>query len=316
MVPSNQAETLSGNLVPFVSQPDISMMIAQLQDTHWAHKTEQGLEMEVGSVHFRITDVLHGSSPRPGDLIEVPAKRVASPTIRVRNRSNYWNALRLNLNDNLILACRPTDDPRVWNAAAARQISSPAEGDVAAVRQAYEIEQFSGTGPQRLKMLAAALQGDLDLLSRYALDYLERQASTQRDSAVQLLHDAILSSKTPADRKVNFALALVGQAYLIRDRKADAVNQMIVGTIATGLVNEDDSARRSTWARILASSVLMEFSPDPQEASQIRSSLTRSPQNPPAARVNSVLSDVMAHATGDEKEMVSQLLKAWHSSGH
>ncbi len=311
MAPGNQAETLSGDLAPFVSQPDISMIIAQVENTHWTRKTDQGLELEIGSVVFRVAEGLHGTKPRPGDVIEVPASRVASPTIRVRNRSNYWNAVRLGPHDKLILACRPTDDPRVWKAAAARQISSPAAGDVTAVRQAYEIEEFSGSAPQKLKMLAGALQSELDLLNRYALDYLGRHATPQRDSAVQLLHDAILSPKTPSDHKLNFALALTGQTFLVRERKADPANQMIVGTLATALVNEDDTARRATWARILASSVLMEFSPDPQEASQIRSSLTRSPQNPPAARVNSVLSDVIAQSTGDEKEMVTRLLKSW-----
>jgi hypothetical protein len=315
MAPGNQAETLSGDLVPSISQPDTSMIIAQLEDARWTRRTEQGLEIEIGSVDFRVMDAVHGTKLHPQDLIQVPASRIASPTVRVRNRSNYWNAVRLNPHDTFILACRPTDDPRVWKAMAARQVSSSAAGDVSAVRKAYEIEEFSGSPAENLKLLGAALQSDLDLLNRFALNYLERQDATQRDSAVQLLHDAILSSKVASDRKLNLAVALSGQPFLLREGKADSANQMVIGTLATALVNETDSANRSTWARILSASVLAEFTPDPQEASRIRSSLMRSPQDPPPARVTAALSDLAAHSSGEEKEIVSRLLKAWQSAG-
>ncbi len=315
MPPDNHTASLSGDLVPAVSQPDVNMVIVRLENSRWARKTEQGLELEVGTVAFHTLEVLHGAKLHPGDAIDVPATRVASPTFRVRNRANYWNALRLNPSDILILACQPTSDPRVWNASAAKQIPSPDAPEVSAIRRGFEIEEFSGPAPQRLKMVAGALESDQDLLNRYALNYLERHADSQRDSAVELLRNAILLPKTSPGHRLNFALALSGQPYFLRDRKADPANQTIVGTLAAVFINEPNSSSRTTWARLLASCVLREFSTDAQEAATIRRSLVRSPQAPPAARVSSSLSELLTQSSGEDRDIVAKLLQAWQSAG-
>lgn len=313
---ANQAEDLSGDLVGVVAQLDLTTLVGKVQSTRWTAATEQGMEMQVGTLSVEVVEVLHGTAKlRPGDTIEVPAKRAASANVRARNRANYWNALRLNPGDLLLFACRPTDEPRVCEAVAGRHIASAVADDVQAMRKAYEIEEFSGDAIQRKKLLATALQSNLDLLSRYALDYLDRHASTERDSAVQLLHDAIVAPSATSGRRLNFALALTGQGYLARDRKADAANQIIVGSLATALVNESDSDTRATLARLLASSILMEFSPDAREAAKTRSVLTHSPQCPPPQRVISVLSEIIGQSAGDQREMLSRLLKTWQATG-
>lgn len=313
---ANQAEDLSGDLAGVVAQLDLTTLVGKVQSTDWSAATDQGMEMQVGTVTVEVVEVLHGGAKLlTGATVEVPAKRAASANVRARNRVNYWNALRLNPSDLLLLACRPAEEPRVCNAAAGRHITSPAADDVQAMRKAYEIEEFTGDGAQRRKLLAAALQSSLDLLNRYALDFLDRHVSTERDSAVQLLRDAINSPTATSGRRLNFALAMTGQGYLVRDRKADAANQIIIGALATALVNESDSDTRATLARILASAVLMEFSPDATEAAKIRSALTHSPQGPPAQRVISVLSEIIGQSTGDQREMLSRLLKTWQATG-
>jgi len=308
-----RSEPLSGDLAPFISHPGASMFVGRLDRVTWARKTEQGLDWEVGPAVFKVVEVLHGAKPQSGDTIEVTAMRLASSSARPRNRANYWNALKLNPNDILILACDPTDKPLVWNALAAQPIPSADAQDVAAVRQAYAIEDFSGPLQEKLQMLQNALESDQPLLNRYSLNYLQLHADKQRDSGVQLLHNAILSSKVPSNRKLDLAMILMGQPFLLRDRKADPANQMVVGTLATALVEESDPVNSSTWARLLSASVLAQFTSDPQEASHIRSSLMRSPQDPPAARVTAALSDLLAQSSGQEKEIVSRLLKAWQS---
>jgi hypothetical protein len=315
MPPDNPTPSLSGDLVPAVSQPDVSTAVVRLESARWISRTEQGLEWEDGSINLRVLEVLYGSRLRINDLLEVHASRLASSTVRVRNRSNYWNALHLNPNDILILACQPTSNPRVWSASAARQIPSAVAPEVSAIRRAYEIEEFSGAAPQRVKLLADALESDQDFLSRYALDYLARHADSQRDSAVDLLRAAILSPKITSDRRLNLALALSGHPFLLRGSKADRSNQAIVGTLATTLVSEPNSPARATWARLLASCVLREYSTDSHEADTIRRSLIRSPQAPPPARVASVLSEIFAQSVGEDREIVSKLLKAWQSVG-
>lgn len=313
---ANQAENLSGDLAGVVAQLDLTTVVGKVQSTHWAAATEPGMELQVGTVTVEVVEVLHGGAKlHSGDALEVPAKRAASANVRAHNRVNYWNALRLNPNDLLLFACRPTQEPRVCKAVAGRHISSSTADDVQAMRKAYEIEEFSGDGVQRRKLLAAALQSNLDLLSRYALDYLDRHVSTDRDSAVQLLHDAIIAPSATSGRRLNFALAMTGQGYLVRDRKADAANQIIVGSLATALVNESDFETRATLARILASAVLMEFSPDAKEAAKISFALVHSPQCPPPPRVISVLSEIIGQSGGDQREMLSRLLKTWQTTG-
>jgi hypothetical protein len=315
MAAGTRSEPLSGDLTPLVAQPGVSMFVARLESVNWARKTEQGLDLEVGSAVLKVVEVLHGAKPQSGDMIEITATRLASPSARQRNRANYWNILKLNPNDILILACDPTDKPLIWNALAAQPIPSADAPDVGVVRQAYAIEALSGPLSEKLQMLQNALESDQALLNRYSLDYLQRHADSQRDSGVQLLHNAILSPKVPSSRKLDLAMILTGQPFLLRDRKADPANQIVVGTLATALVEETDPVNRSTWARLLSASVLGQFTSDPQEASRIRSTLMRSPQDPSPARVTAALSDLLAHSSGQEKEIVSRLLKAWQSGG-
>jgi hypothetical protein len=313
MAAGDQVQQLSGDLVPFISQPGVSLLVVQLQATRWTHKLDrdEGVEVEAGPVTFRTLEVLHGRIPHKGDIIEAPARRIADPLIRVRNRFDQWNALTLEPRDILILACQRGGAPLNWKVLGAIQIVSPNAPEVAAIRRCYEIEEFRGSPGQRSLMIEEALKSDQDLLRYYGLDYLARHAETNRESAVEMIRTAIASASTAPAHRLELGRQLTNLAFFNPSRKADHANQAVVASLAMGLVSESDPERRLTWARLLASSVLIEFSPEPEKDKQVRSALIRFVQAPSAARVIEVLSEVAARATGGEKEIVNRLLKAW-----
>lgn len=314
MVPTNPLQGLSADLVPFISQPDASMLVAQVYETQWTRRIEQDLEVEAGPVPFGVLEVLHGQAPRTGEFIWVPARRIADPLIRVRNQSDRWNALPLRPGDILILAVRPTGDPRFWMGLAAKQVASAEAAEVAAVRRCYVMEEFQGSDQQRSQMLAEALRSGQDLLRFYALDYLRRHVQEARVTAVQLISNAIASAGIAPDHRLQLGTALAGQTFFVRDRKADEANQTVVAALATGLVHESDPRKRTSWARILASCVLMEFSAEPGADQQVRSALIRSPRNPPAQQVIPALGEAFLNGAPDEKTILDRLLKAWQSA--
>src|SRR5262249_34397614 len=154
--PTNQGEAVSGDLGPVIAQPDVSMVVGRIEKTHWTKMVEDDIEREIGPLEIRVLEVVHGSTPHENDLIEVPARRVADPLIRVKNRHDYWNALRLNPGDILLLAYRPAQANQ-WKAIAVDQIESRTAPDVDAARRAYRIEEAPGDMRQKSQMLEAAL---------------------------------------------------------------------------------------------------------------------------------------------------------------
>lgn len=312
MTPANQGEMLSGDLGPVISRPELSMVVGRIEKTRWTRTVEDSIERDIGPLEIRVLEVVHGAAPHKDDLISVPARRVADPLIRVKNRHDYWNALRLNPGDTLLLALRPAE-PNHWMAVAADQIESPAAPEVEAARRAYRIEEAPGDMRQKSQMLEYALTSNQDLLESYAVDSVTRHAGSDRDTGVDLLHKAILSPQTAPDRKLDLAFTLTEDPFLKREKKADAANQTVVATLATALVHERDPENAAAWARLLGSAVLMEYSADPDVNHKIMLELIGSPRNPPPQTVTNALSHVAAHGDAEDKEIANELLKAWRS---
>lgn len=313
MTPAQQGDILSGNLGAFVSKPDVSMFVGRIEKTHWIQILDDSIERDIGPLEIRVLEVVHGETPRKDETIEVPARRVKDPIIRVKNRYDYWNALPLEPGDILLMAGRFAEPPNRWKALAANQIESPTAPEVDAARRAYRIEEAPGDLREKSQMVEYALTSNQDLLQNYAVDYVTRHADSDRDTGVELLHKAIASPQTAADRKLDLGFALAGDPFLRRDKKADPANQTIVATLAAALIHERDPEDAATWSRMLGSAVLMDYSDDAKENHAVEMALVHSPRNPPAQNVTHALSGVASHGDPEDREIAMNLIKAWQS---
>jgi hypothetical protein len=309
---NDQLTGLSADLAAFIPRRDIDMVVVRLEAESWNREYDGDLEMDAGSVTFSIIEALYGNPPQ---TLTMQARRIADPLTRVRNTMDQWNFLPLKVGDYMIVACAPGAAPEdLWQALAAVQIGSPGAEEVAALRNAYAIEKFTGSEEEKSRMLADALESNQDILQRYALNRVAASAGRGRERAVQLLSEAIASPRTTGDSKIELGRFMSRSMFLVQECKANRGNQIVIGTLASAMVNETDRARRAAWARILAAALLMAFCENLSDENRIRSELIRSPDCPPANEVISVLSAAAASGKDGEKAIVERLLKAWQSA--
>lgn len=310
MADTPRDQGLSPDLIPFISQPEVSMAVVAVAGARWTRRIERDLEVDSGPVTFRVLRALHGSL-RDGQSIEVPAKRVVDPSARAHHNFDAWNTLSLTPGERLILGAQPSASPMAWAGVAAKRVSGPDTPDVEAVRQAYLIEEARGDVAAKARMLDGALRGGQELLLFYAIDYLRRHAS-ERAAAVRILAAAVVSLP-PSEEKLDMGRALVGDEFFRRPGGADSVNGMVVASLANALVQENDGDRRASWAQLVVSCVLMDFTGGQGENRKIRFDLIHAPGAPAANRVASAISSAESFATPDALPNLQELKRVWQT---
>jgi hypothetical protein len=161
-------------------------------------------------------------------------------------------------------------------------------------------------------MIEETLQSTNTLLEGYGIDFIFRHATDHRDLGISAFSRAISDPRTTPETKLLLGFNL-SDPRLFVSGSADTGNQMIVSTLATGLVQEQDPQRQMTWATLLANAVLGPHSDNQRENSKIQSALAHAPKNPPADRVLSALTAVAARVTKDEKSRLLRLEQVWQS---
>ena len=311
MAQTAQDEGLSPDLIPFISEPSVSMAVVAVTGARWARQMSGDLEVDSGPVTFQVISAIHGTL-RDGQSIEVPARRVVDRSARVRHNFDAWNTLLLSSGDYLILAVRPGASPRTWKGVAGRAVPGPDASDVQTVRRAYEIEEAGGDLAAKAGMLEGCLRSRQELLVFYALDYLRRHAS-DRGAAAQILAGALASSLPASEQKLEMGRALAGAEFFQRPAKADPVNRMVVASLASALVQEIDGSRRASWSQLVVSCVLMDFTGDEAENEKIRVALIYAPGSPAPDRVVSAISSAQHFATSDAQPYLLRLKRVWQS---
>jgi hypothetical protein len=310
-----QSEELSGDLVPFISEADTSLVLVKIANVQLDPRREMDRDLEEGTIRCQVVEVFRSTSLNKGDIINLPARRIADPLIRARNNFDQWNNLPLEQGQHLLLACRLALAPSLWKALAARAVESPRSPAVAALRQCALIEQFRGGDERKREMIEEALQSPEDLERYYALDALGRRALFSREVAVEMIRRAIVSTATAPESKLELGASLTGNIFFNKGKRAEGSNPAVVAGLARGLVNEPDLRRRLNWARYLASCILVEFSPRTEADKEIRLSLIKSVQDPSPAKVLAALTELSGVGASDEQEIVRELIEAWRDDG-
>jgi hypothetical protein len=308
MTDTAREQGLSPDLIPFISQPNVSMAVVTVVGVRWTRKMDADLQVDSGPVTFRVVSTIHGAL-RDGQSIDVPAQRVVDPSARARHNFDAWNTLSLAAGEQLILAAQPGATPLFWRGLAAKRVSGPDAPDVRSVRRAYIIEEARGDVTAKAVMLDDALRGGQELLLFYAIDYLRRHDS-EREAATRVLA-AAASSPPPSEQKLEMGRALVGSEFFQRPAQSDDVNNMVVASLANAMVQETDGPRRASWAHLLVNCVLMDFTGDQTENQRIRFGLTRASGAPTASRVVSAISSAEAFATPDVLPDLLELRRVW-----
>jgi hypothetical protein len=310
---ASQIEALSGDLVPFISEADASLVLVKITSVELEPRRDMDMDLQEGEVRCQVVEVFRSPALKKGDIIDVPARRIADPLIRPRNNFDQWNNIPLEQGRYLLLACRPIRAPSTWVALAARAVESPRSPAVDALRQCVLIEEFRGAKDQKREMIQGALQSTEDLERYYALDALGRRALVPRDEAVEMIGRAIVSTASAPENKLELGTRLTSNTFFNKAEKAEGSNPAVVACLTRGLVDESDLKRRLDWAKYLASCVLVEFSPRTDMDHKIRAALIRSVRDPSAARVLTALTELSSFGTQDEQEIVRQLMEAWRN---
>jgi hypothetical protein len=295
---------LSPDLIPFISKPQVSMAVVQVRDMRWSRQMDGDIQVDIGPVTLYVVSSVFGAL-REGQLIEVPAKRIVNPAVRVRHNFDAWNTFSLVPRDLLLLAVRPGDTPTNWTGVAGQAVASTDAPDVQAVLRAYAIEEAKGNLAAKAEMLDGALRSGNNLLIFYAIDYLRRHAS-ERETAVGILARAV-SVPLSSNEKLEVGRGMVGAEFFVRSAKADAANIVVVTALSNALALEPDGARRVVWAQLLVSTVLMDFTGDAAENGRIRLALAHAPSGPVADRVASAITSAENFAAPDALPKLREL---------
>ncbi len=94
MTDTAREQGLSPDLIPFISQPNVSMAVVTVVGVRWTRKMDADLQVDSGPVTFRVVSTIHGAL-RDGQSIDVPAQRVVDPSARARHNFDAWNTLSL-----------------------------------------------------------------------------------------------------------------------------------------------------------------------------------------------------------------------------
>jgi hypothetical protein len=301
-----EAPPLAADLVPLISDPAISMIVASVERVQSTTRNEGGLPVETGWVALRVVDVINSPVLYRGTTIQIPFKRIADRS-RVKDIRDAWNSLPLQQGTLLLLACSQVSG--TWIGRAGRSLSGLNDPLIAAARQCYAIERMPIAQPEKRDQLEAALGAQQDLLVFYALDALGRRSLFGRETGAATVGRAIVSQSIPPEEKLELANYLTRSYFFAAQYLADRANAIVLAAISRGLVDDSDTERQFEWFENLRSCIF-DFS-EPEEVIA-RRELIRSVRTPPPEQVVAILTELRKKAEdADEKADLADVIKEW-----
>ncbi len=309
-----QVAALSADFTPYVSDQSVTLLAGKIVGVEASHGIDDGIEKQMGLLRLLIEQTLTSSGPSVGDVIQIPFKQVLDPIIRVRNAFDQWNTLNLTEGSRLLAACRKRGASNLWEALAARNVTSSQSIQVQALQDAEVIERLRKNPDKQRFQLAAALTSPQDILFSYAIDALGRRSLFGREQGTALIANILESPSLTPQRRLQLGQALTEIYFFDPSHGADHSNQLVISALANMFTSESESARRLALADDLARCVLDEFSDREEEDQKIRRELIHSVPLA-ASRVLAALS-TLQHQTddSDERRKIGELEKAWRAS--
>jgi hypothetical protein len=302
-------DLLSADLIPEILGTD-AFFLVKISKARLEMLPGSEPALEIGTITFKVLDILRPGPVAAAATIETPAHRVADLTRRAKSNQDQWNNLNLEPGTYLILACRPTIPPIQWAATAAIPVTGTGDPKVAAVRRALEIE--ASPPDQQPRLLKEALEDPQEFLRFYAVASLSRGTVVPKPTGAMLIEQAIRSGKVaPLDRlELGRGLA----AFFDKQSKAGPSNAAALAGLCEGLLAETDIQRQLEWARLIFSCFMVEFDPDLAVNRSIRKELQAKIPPEIKSRTEEALTALLRRdLPEDERDIVRQLIEAWRT---
>jgi hypothetical protein len=311
--PRTQTSALSPNLIPSISDPSASMIVAKIEARTLAPGDSSASER--GTLKLSVARVIHSENLKERAIIEISFERVKDVQIRVLNRVNQWNALPLNEGDLMLIAVKPDDPPKTYTALAAQSVSSSSDSEADAALQCYRIELLSKDPMEQRKLVAQALESNDDLLKYYALDLIVGRHAFVREVGAALIEAAMNSERVPANAKPDLGFRLAGAGYFDATKGVEPVNLGIASAIAKQLVSSHDAKSKGQWTGFLSSCLSREFSSDSKLDRDKRFALVREIREPSSQQIISAL-NLVAQDSSDQgaARQAKKLLEIWQTA--
>lgn len=306
-----EMEILNADIVPYISETEVSMLLLELTGAKVEATTDSGTE--VGEVKATVVEVFHSDDVETGQEIVIPFERVADEQARFSQGFDKWNTLSLAAGDLLIMASAPLDPPERWQGLGVLEVEARDAPEIAAVHRCYKIEATSKE-PQKYKVELRTALGDADDLIRYfAIDAVTRRELYDRHDAVAMLSQALGRVQESSVIREDLTTAL-GDYFFDEEQGVDAINVEVIGAILKATIAESDREAQGELVQTLASLVFSGFADDEKEDEALQIELAQRVQDPPISRVIPVLEAHAAAGEDDEREVAQDLLDIWRAA--
>jgi hypothetical protein len=290
---------LTNKIETYVPDPSVVMVLAKVMGSRFK---PNGDGTESGVVTFKVLDLYRGPAPQPGAIFEISGTRGADALSRPMDGRNQWNALAFAMNDELLLALHPTDNPRLFTALAVA--GSAVHG--ADLKEALAIE--STPVAHRLARLGFAVQSESHLLQNYAFAALRVPGVATREQGALALAHAFEATNVETVRYGLFA-EMETPPYADMQQGPDAANRAILSGWLKAILHEQNAERRASFLNHFAARLGSKLSEDPSKDRDLRRKIAAAIQDPPKSEVAAML-DAAASANPSDVRF-KRLAEAW-----
>jgi hypothetical protein len=287
--PRMNMSNLTNKIELYVPDPSVEMVHARVMGSRFK---PNGDGTETGVVTFKVLDLYRGQAPQPAAIFEISGTRSADAVSRPMDGRNQWNALAFAMNDELLLALHPTDNPRLYTALAVA--GSAVHG--ADLKEAVAIE--STPVAHRLARLTFAVQSESHLLQNYAFAALRVPGVATREQGALALAHAFETTEIPTVRYGLFA-EMETPPYADMQQGPDAANRAILAAWLKAILHEQNAERRTSFLNHFAARLGSKLSDDPSKDRDLRAKIAAAIQDPPKAEVAAMLQAAASANPGD-----------------
>ena len=289
----------TGTIEMYIPDPSAVMVRAKVLGSRFK---PNGDRTESGAVTFRVLELYRGPAPAPDSIFEIEGTRNADAERRIMDQANWWNALRFEMNDEVLLALHPTSNPKIYEGLAA----TTAVMHGVDLKEALAIE--AAPIEHRLARVALALQSESDLLRGYALKELHVPGVATREQGALALAHAFEATRSEVVR-LSLLAEMETRPWADMPLGPDAANRAILAAYLKAILHESSAERHASFLNHFAALLGSKLSDDTGKDRDLRAKFAAAIQDPPRAQVASMLQAAASANPSDVR--FKRLTEAW-----
>lgn len=304
------APPLSSDVAAFIHSHGVSVALVRIVHLQAVRQFEGNLEVESGQVAFQLIETLLAPEALPATF-SVRMRRITDPLLALKNGVDEWNMIEIAEGGLVLLATKPTSEPSIRLALAARGVKSERSPEVVAAERACAIEKLESKEMQRERLLDALASKD-DVLWSYATSLLLERVRFDRGEAARMVARVMASPATAPEASVKLA-PVIGDLFT-GETPSDQIDQLIVRTLARATFAEQPLAQRLRVAAELRACLFSEHALNEDRTRQARLALVRSIANPNPHDFIALLTSLLKTVERSDRKDLNMLLDLWRQS--